>query len=114
MSASVEPHAAIDPQRFRQLLGCFPTGVAIITTRTAAGEPVGLTCNSLAPCRWSRRWCCSACAKPAGWWTFLPRRPALPSNILSQSQDALSGRFASSKIANKFEGVAWHAGVSGW
>jgi hypothetical protein len=34
-------------------------------------------------------------------------------NILSQRQDALSGRFASSKIEDKFEGVAWRSGPLG-
>jgi hypothetical protein len=34
-------------------------------------------------------------------------------NILSQRQDTLSGRFASSKLADKFEGVAWRSGPLG-
>lgn len=32
----------------RNLLGCYPTGVAIVTTRTADGRDVGLTINSFA------------------------------------------------------------------
>jgi len=34
-------------------------------------------------------------------------------NILSQDQDVLSGRFASSKIADKFESVSWRDGPLG-
>ncbi len=33
---------------FRAAMGNYPTGVAIVTTKTADGEPVGLTINSLA------------------------------------------------------------------
>ncbi|MDB5913069.1 MAG: flavin reductase, partial [Ramlibacter sp.] len=46
MSQPTPQLEAIDSKLFRQLLGCFPTGVAIITTRNAQGQPVGLTCNS--------------------------------------------------------------------
>ena len=114
MPASVEPHAVIDPQRFRQLLGCFPTGVAIITTRTAAGEPVGLTCNSFSSVSLEPPLVLFSLRKASRLVDVFATAPGFAINILSQSQDALSGRFASSKIADKFEGVAWHAGASGW
>ena len=35
-----------DSQQFRRALGCFATGVTIVTTRCANGLPIGLTCNS--------------------------------------------------------------------
>jgi flavin reductase (DIM6/NTAB) family NADH-FMN oxidoreductase RutF len=35
-------------QQFRRTLGCFATGVTIVTARAGDGEPVGLTCNSFA------------------------------------------------------------------
>jgi flavin reductase (DIM6/NTAB) family NADH-FMN oxidoreductase RutF len=37
---------AMDAKAFRNALGCFPAGMAIITTVSADGQPVGLTCNS--------------------------------------------------------------------
>ena len=114
MSASVESQGAIDPLRFRQLLGCFPTGVAIITTCTAAGEPVGLTCNSFSSVSLEPPLVLFSLRKASRLVDVFATAPGFAINILSQSQDALSGRFASSKIADKFEGVAWHAGVSGW
>ncbi|MDR5752617.1 MULTISPECIES: flavin reductase family protein [unclassified Caballeronia] len=45
-AASVSP-ANVDPVLLRQTLGCFATGVTIITTTDAGGEPVGLVANSL-------------------------------------------------------------------
>lgn len=38
--------ARVDRRELRTALGAFPTGVTIVTTRTAAGEDVGLTVNS--------------------------------------------------------------------
>ena len=37
---------AVDPREFRQSLGCFPTGVAIVTTLDSKGKPVGVTISS--------------------------------------------------------------------
>jgi len=36
----------IDPVLLRRALGAFVTGVTVVTTRTAAGDPVGITVNS--------------------------------------------------------------------
>ena len=41
----------IDSRQFRAALGSFTTGVTVVTTRSVAGEDVGLTANSWAiPC----------------------------------------------------------------
>ena len=113
MAAAAPQVDAIDPKLFRQLLGCFPTGVTIVTTNNADGSPAGLTCNSFSSVSlepplvlFSLRKASSLLPTFTGCGTFAI-------NILSQSQDALSGRFASSKIADKFEGVAWRKGPLG-
>ena len=38
--------AEIDPATFRQVLGQYPTGVVVVTARTSAGEPLGMTIGS--------------------------------------------------------------------
>jgi 4-hydroxyphenylacetate 3-hydroxylase, reductase component len=35
-----------DTRAFRQALGSFPTGVAVVTAQTAPGHPIGITVNS--------------------------------------------------------------------
>ena len=35
-----------EPDEIRRAFGCYPTGVAVVTTRTNAGEPVGITISS--------------------------------------------------------------------
>ena len=37
----------LDPRSFRQMMGCFATGIAVVTTRGDKGVGVGLTVNSL-------------------------------------------------------------------
>lgn len=103
----------IDAAEFRRLLGTFPTGVAIITTRTAGGVPVGLTCNSFSSVSLEPPLVLFSLRKASSSLEAFRAAPSFAINILSQEQDALSARFASSKITDKFEGIAWSAGSRG-
>jgi flavin reductase (DIM6/NTAB) family NADH-FMN oxidoreductase RutF len=93
-----------DPRDFRNALGQFATGVTIVTTRTSAGEPIGLTANSFSSVSLS---------PPLVLWSLSLRSPNLPNflqathfaiNVLARDQIALSQRF-SKPIPNKFEGI---------
>lgn len=101
-----------DPRDFRNALGLFATGVTIVTTKTAAGEPIGLTCNSFSSVSLS---------PPLVLWSLSLRSPNLPNflqathfavNVLAQDQIPLSQRFAK-PIPHKFEGVAHGFGAHG-
>jgi flavin reductase (DIM6/NTAB) family NADH-FMN oxidoreductase RutF len=103
----------IDPAAFRQLLGCFPTGVAVITTRGADGRPAGLTCNSFSSVSLEPPLVLFSLRKASKLVDTFRGAGGFAINILTQKQDGLSGRFASSRIEDKFEGVAWHEGELG-
>ncbi|MBX3664873.1 MAG: flavin reductase family protein [Burkholderiales bacterium] len=101
-----------DPRDFRNALGLFATGVTIVTTKTAAGEPIGLTANSFSSVSLS---------PPLVLWSLSLRSPNLPNflqashfaiNVLAQDQIPLSRRF-SQPVPNKFEGVAHGFGANG-
>lgn len=101
---------SFDSREFRRALGSFPTGVAIITTRDADGEPSGLTCNSFSSVSlepplvlWSLR-------KASKSIEMFRAAKSFAINVLAEDQDHLSQRFATSSIAKKFEGVAWSTG----
>lgn len=113
VQAQTSQQPGIDPKRLRQLLGCFPTGVAVITTCTADGQPAGLTCNSFSSVSLEPPLVLFSLRKASSLVSAFSEADAFAINILSQRQDALSGRFASSKIANKFEDVAWRSGPLG-
>lgn len=104
---------AIEPAMFRQLLGCFPTGVAVITTRDADGRPLGLTCNSFSSVSLEPPLVLFSLRKASSLLGPFATADSFAINILSQRQDALSGHFASSRIVDKFAGVAWHHGPLG-
>ena len=112
-TAVADPLAIFDARALRTALGSFPTGVAIITTTGPAGEPVGLTCNSFSSVSldpplvsWGLR------LSSKNLETFR-RAGAFAINILAEDQKDLSARFASSSIADKFDGVAHSRGHKG-
>jgi flavin reductase (DIM6/NTAB) family NADH-FMN oxidoreductase RutF len=101
----------IDTMQLRRLLGCFPTGVAVITTRAADGQPVGLTCNSFSSVSLEPPLVLFSLRKESSLLNTFRNTASFAINILSQHQDALSARFASSKIVDKFNGVGWCPGA---
>ena len=103
----------VDPKLFRQLLGSFPTGVAVITTSGPDGRPAGLTCNSFSSVSLDPPLVLFSIRKASSLLKVFEDAGSFAINILSQRQDVLSARFASGKIENKFEGVSWHVGSLG-
>lgn len=101
-----------DPRDFRNALGLFATGVTIVTTRTSAGEPIGLTANSFSSVSLS---------PPLVLWSLSLRSPNLPNflqathfaiNVLAHDQIALSQRFAK-PMPRKFDNVVHSIGAHG-
>lgn len=103
--------ASFNPQAFRAALSTFTTGVTIITTRNAEGEPVGVTANSFNSVSLN---------PPLVLWSLAKSALSLPAftenrhwnvHVLSTEQDVLSGRFAS-RGENKFAGVNLDQGIN--
>lgn len=102
--------ANFDPKAFRQALGSFATGVTIITTRDANGEPLGLTANSFNSV---------SLDPPMVLWSLAKNALSLPVfretehwavHILSSDQADLSGRFAQ-RGEDKFSGIEVEEGI---
>jgi flavin reductase (DIM6/NTAB) family NADH-FMN oxidoreductase RutF len=103
------PFAARD---LRNALGRFPTGVAVITTRTAEGKAEGLTVNSFSAL---------SLDPPLILWSLGRNAKSLPGflsaghfviNVLAAHQADLSHRFATPS-ADKFAGVETRPGMGG-
>ena len=95
----------LHPKTLRKLLSSYPTGVAVVTTRTPDGRAVGLTINSFASL---------SLEPPLVLWSLVTHSPNLAVfsecshfaiNILGSGQEELALRFANPKISNKFEDV---------
>lgn len=101
-----------DAKGFRQALGSFATGVTIITTRSADGEPLGLTVNSFNSV---------SLDPPMVLWSLAETALSLPIfrdaeywavHVLSSAQEDLSTRFAT-RSEDKFAGLDLEEGLGG-
>ena len=101
-----------DPRELRNVFGCFGTGVTVVTSGSPGGRPVGVTANSFSSV---------SLDPPIGSWNLGIQSPSLAAfdeagrfviNVLSSAQVQLSRQF-SSKLVDKFVGVAYHEGIAG-
>jgi flavin reductase (DIM6/NTAB) family NADH-FMN oxidoreductase RutF len=97
---------------FRRALGMFATGVTIVTARDAATARVGLTANSFNSVSLTPPLVLWSLSQRAGSMQAFSQGSHYAINILAADQHELAERFAS-KVADRFEGVAFHDGSSG-
>jgi flavin reductase (DIM6/NTAB) family NADH-FMN oxidoreductase RutF len=102
----------IDPDDLRRTLGCFATGVTVVTTLGEDGAPVGLVVNSfssvsLAPPQ--ILWSLSLTAPCRGAFTA---HHAFAVNIMPADAKDETLQFCRPSD-DKFSGIDWHAGETG-
>ena len=88
------PIDTFDPRAFRQALGHFATGVAIVTARTAEGQSVGMTMSSFNSVSLDPPLVLFSVAKSAYSLPAMQQARGYGINILGQDQQHLSNRFA--------------------
>jgi len=104
----------VDPPQFRQLLGRFATGVTILTTRSGAGETLGMTASSIASVSLDPPLVLVSVDKNNDMHGAMERATHFVLNILAAEQEALSRRFAASDApADRFRGVSYHENEHG-
>jgi flavin reductase (DIM6/NTAB) family NADH-FMN oxidoreductase RutF len=101
----------IDHGHFRETLGHFPSGVAVITAITDDG-PVGFSCQSFSSLSLDPPLILIAPAKTSTTWPRIHSVGSFCVNILAAHQAVLARRFAMSG-ADKFADVTWATGTSG-
>ena len=109
---TINTNPEIDPRELRNVLGCFATGVAIVTSIGDGGKPVGMTINSFSSV---------SLDPPLILWSLglnSPTRkayathPSFVINILGAESKDLSLHFARPSD-DKFAGVDWTPGHEG-
>jgi 3-hydroxy-9,10-secoandrosta-1,3,5(10)-triene-9,17-dione monooxygenase reductase component len=100
-----------DPQRFRQVLGHFATGVTVLTG-VDDGEPVGFACQAFAALSLEPPLVLFCPAKTSTTWPRLASSGRFCANILAAAQGDLARRFGVSG-PDKFNGLAWAADPDG-
>ena len=102
---------AIDPRRFRTVLGQFCTGVTIITT-VDDGEPVGFACQSFAALSLEPPLVLFCPTKTSRSWAAIERSGVFCVNVLAEEQQSTCARFGS-REPDKFAGIDWTASPLG-
>ncbi len=103
----------IDPREFRNALGCFATGITIVTALTDDGQPVGLTANSFSSVSLNPPLVLFCLDRRATNFAVFKLGHRFVVNVLRDSQQELSTRFAKSD-PDKFNGLdfaVWDSGV---
>ena len=94
---------------FREALGRFATGVAVVTARDAAGEPVGMTMSSFNSVSLDPPLVLFSVDRAAHSLPAMQAAEGYAINILGRTQEHLSTRFARAR-ADKFAEVAHSPG----
>jgi flavin reductase (DIM6/NTAB) family NADH-FMN oxidoreductase RutF len=109
---ATEFRAGSDARTLRDAMGCFATGITIITAIDAAGTPVGLTANSFTSVSLEPPLLLVCIANTAGTAPVLREADHFGVNVLQTGQQPASNRFAG-KGEDRFASTAWGPGETG-
>jgi len=101
-----------DARQFRDALGCFATGVSVVTSYNRQNEPMGVTVNSFSSVSIDPPLILFSLAHTGNHCQEFKVSGKFAVNILSSSQMDLCNCFASPK-ENRFDGVAHTLGENG-
>ena len=100
------------PATFRETLGHYPTGVAVVTAHAEDGAPVGMVVGSFTSVSLDPPLVAFMPTKESGSWARISTARRWCVNVLAADQEDLCRRFAS-RVPDKFAGVAWSPAPGG-
>ena len=109
---SGEYRSGHDPRTLRDALGCFATGVTVVTCMDGEGRPTGLTVNSFTSVSLDPPLLLVCLAKPAASSAALVRASHFAVNVLQTGQQPASIRF-STRDQDRFGTTPWSTGEAG-
>ncbi|MDB5444862.1 MAG: Flavin reductase, partial [Phenylobacterium sp.] len=98
-----------DPRILRDALGCFGTGVTVVTTLDEMGAPIGLTANSFTSVSLDPPLILFCLAKTSGSLDAFSGARGFAVNVLHIGQQPASSRFTR-RDGPRFDGIPWQAG----
>ena len=102
----------IDPALFRETLGHYPTGVAVVTAMTREGEPAGMVIGTFSSVSLDPPLIAFYPTTASRTFAQLREAPAFCVNVLASDQEPLCRQFATGG-GHKFDGVSWRPGTLG-
>lgn len=101
-----------DARALRDAFGAFLTGVTVVTTINAAGQPIGFTANSFTSVSLDPPLLLVCLAKTSRNYDALTGAEGFAVNILSEDQKQISNTFAR-PVEDRFAAVEWKRGPVG-
>jgi len=102
-------HMTFDARQFRDALGCFATGVSVVTSYNQQKEPMGVTVNSFSSVSLDPPLILFSLAHTGNHCQEFKVSGKFAVNVLSTHQKDLCDRFASPK-EDRFKGVEYELG----
>jgi flavin reductase (DIM6/NTAB) family NADH-FMN oxidoreductase RutF len=97
---------SVSSDEFRSVLGRFPSGVTVVTTKAADGSDQGMTVSAFSSVSLEPPLVLICIEKTASVHDALTRAPGFVVNILSAKQEQIARRFSIVDI-DRFEGVGF-------
>jgi flavin reductase (DIM6/NTAB) family NADH-FMN oxidoreductase RutF len=102
----------IAAQDFREALGCFATGIAVVTAATGDGNHIGATVSSFNSVSLDPPLVLFSMARSSRAFAAWQSADHFAVNVLAEHQDATSTKFARA-LADKWDGVRHDVGANG-
>jgi flavin reductase (DIM6/NTAB) family NADH-FMN oxidoreductase RutF len=102
----------VDRQEFRKAMGCYATGITVITSLSAASKPVGMTVNSFNSVSLDPPLVLFSLDRKATHFADFMAASYFGVNILAEEQQPLSRVFSTQGI-DRWEGVAYERWETG-
>lgn len=99
----------VDLSTFRSVMGSLPTGVSVVTSVTADGQPRGLTCSAVCSVSASPPLLLVCVKQPSATLEAIHESSAFAVNFLSSGMEDTARTFAS-PVPERFSDVPWSPG----
>lgn len=104
----------IDTSEFRRVIGHFPSGVSVVTTRTPGGAPCGLTASAVCSLSLNPTLLLVCVEKAADTHDCIAQAGYFAVNVLAEGKgETLARRFAIGEPGEKFTGIAFRGERTG-
>jgi flavin reductase (DIM6/NTAB) family NADH-FMN oxidoreductase RutF len=103
---------SVTPDEFRSVLGRFPSGVTVVTTKDEDGSDEGMTVSAFCSVSLDPPLVLICIEKTASAYKALTTAPGFVVNVLSASQEQIARRFSIIDI-DRFEGVGYSRSPNG-
>jgi flavin reductase (DIM6/NTAB) family NADH-FMN oxidoreductase RutF len=97
----------IEPQRFREVMASFPSGVVVLTAFGHDGLPRGLTVSAFCAVSLEPPLALACIDKTSNTLPAVQHTGGFTANILAAGREQLARRMAT-KASDKFDAIKWH------